>query len=60
MGTLRDLYPIPNIDKSWSVPQDFTTLLDGEYDEDRTTLMHPYQKGKATPWEAVERLDGTQ
>lgn len=60
MGTLRDLYPIPNIDKSWSVPQDFQTLFDWEYDEGRTTLMHLYQKGKDMQWDAVKRIDWTQ
>ncbi|SDM79340.1 ferritin-like domain-containing protein [Maricaulis salignorans] len=60
MGTLRELYPIPNIDKSWSVPQDFTTLFDWDYDEGRTTLMHLYQKGKDMQWDAVNRIDWTQ
>ncbi|WP_339744659.1 ferritin-like domain-containing protein [uncultured Maricaulis sp.] len=60
MGTLRDLYPIPNIDKSWSVPQDFDTLFDWDYDEGRTTLMHLYQKGKDMQWDAVSRIDWTQ
>lgn len=60
MGTLRDLYPMPNIDKSWSVPQDFQTLFDWEYGEGRTTLMHLYQKGKDMQWDAVNRIDWTQ
>lgn len=60
MGTLRDLYPIPNIDSSWSVPQDFDTLFDWDYDEGRTTLMHLYQKGKDMQWDAVKRIDWTQ
>jgi len=60
MGTLRELYPIPNIDKSWSVPQDFKTLFDWEYDEGRTTLMHLYQKGKDMQWDAIKRIDWTQ
>ena len=57
MGTLRDLYPMPDIDKNWSVPQQFDATFDFEYDEGRTTLMHLYQKGKDMQWDAVSRID---
>lgn len=57
MGSLRDLYPMPDIDKTWSVPQEYDTLFDWDYDEGRTTLMHLYQKGKDMQWDAVNRID---
>ena len=57
MGTLRELYPMPDIDKNWSVPQQFDATFDFEYDEGRTTLMHLYQKGKDMQWDAVKRID---
>ncbi|MFS2317814.1 ferritin-like domain-containing protein [Maricaulis sp. D1M11] len=57
MGTLRELYPLPDIDKTWSVPQEFDATFDWEYDEGRTTLMHLYQKGKDMQWDAVNRID---
>jgi len=57
MGTLRDLYPMPDIDKHWSVPQEFDATFDFEYGEGRTTLMHLYQKGKDMQWDAVNRID---
>ncbi len=60
MGTLRELYPMPEIDKHWSVPQQFDATFDFEYDEGRTTLMHLYQKGKDMQWDAVNRIDWTQ
>ena len=57
MGTLRELYPMPDIDKNWSVPQQFDATFDFEYDEGRSTLMHLYQKGKDMQWDAVTRID---
>ncbi|MBR9826649.1 MAG: ferritin-like domain-containing protein [Alphaproteobacteria bacterium] len=57
MGSLRELYPMPDIDKSWSVPQQFDATFDFEYDDGRTTLMHLYQKGKDMQWDAVNRID---
>ena len=57
MGTLRELYPMPDIDKHWSIPQQFDATFDFEYDEGRSTLMHLYQKGKDMQWDAVNRID---
>ena len=57
MGSLRELYPMPDIDKHWSVPQQFDATFDFEYDDGRTTLMHLYQKGKDMQWDAVNRID---
>jgi hypothetical protein len=60
MGTLRELYPLPDIDTHWSVPQEFDATFDWQYGEGRTTLMHLYQKGKDMQWDAVNRIDWTQ
>lgn len=57
MASLRELYPMPDIDKHWSVPQQFDATFDFEYDEGRSTLMHLYQKGKDMQWDAVNRID---
>jgi hypothetical protein len=57
MASLRDLYPMPDLDKHWSVPQQFDATFDFEYDEGRSTLMHLYQKGKDMQWDAVNRID---
>jgi hypothetical protein len=57
MATLRELYPMPDIDKHWSVPQQFDATFDFEYDDGRSTLMHLYQKGKDMQWDAVNRID---
>ncbi|MEN0652015.1 MULTISPECIES: diiron oxygenase [Hyphobacterium] len=55
--SLRDLYPIPDIDPCWSVPQEYNALFDWEFDEGRASLMHLYQKGKDMQWDAVNRID---
>lgn len=54
---LRDLYPIPNVDPHWSVPQDFETVFDWRFDEGRRQMMHLYQKGKDMQWDALTRID---
>ena len=43
MTSLRELYPIPDIDPCWTVPQDFEAAFDWEYDEGRKQMMHLYQ-----------------
>lgn len=58
--SLRDLYPMPDIDPCWTVPQEFEAVFDWEFDEGRMSLMHLYQKGKDMQWDAVERIDWTQ
>lgn len=57
MPTLRELYPIPEVDKVWTVPQNFEAAFDWEYDEGRKQMMHLYQKGKDMQWDALERID---
>jgi len=55
--SLRDLYPIPDIDPCWSVPQDFEASFDWVYDDGRKQMMHLYQKGKDMQWDALARVD---
>jgi len=54
---LRDIYPIPDIDPSWTVPQNFEAVFDWEYDDGRKQMMHLYQKGKDMQWDALDRID---
>ncbi len=59
MASLRELYPIPNIDPCWTVPQNFEASFDWEYDDGRKQMMHLYQKGKDMQWDALDRIDWT-
>jgi len=54
---LRDLYPIPNIDPCWTVPQNFEAAFDWNYDDGRARMMHLYQKGKDMQWDALSRIN---
>ncbi len=55
--SLRDLYPIPDIDPVWTIPQNFECAFDWEFDEGRKSLMHLYQKGKDMQWDAQGRIN---
>lgn len=57
MASLRELYPIPDIDPCWTVPQGFETAFDWDYDDGRKRMMHLYQKGKDMQWDALDRID---
>ena len=57
MASLRDLYPIPEIDRCWTVPQNFETVFDWDYGDGRNQMMHLYQKGKDMQWDALTRID---
>ena len=57
MTSLRELYPIPDIDPCWSVPQEFEAAFDWDYDDGRKQMMHLYQKGKDMQWDAVSRIN---
>lgn len=57
MASLRELYPIPDIDPVWTVPQGFEAAFDWEYDDGRKQMMHLYQKGKDMQWDALDRID---
>ena len=56
-ATLRSLYPVPDIDPSWTVPQNFDATFDFDYGEGRNRTMQLYQKGKDKQWDALERID---
>ena len=57
MPSLRELYPIPDIDPCWTVPQKFEASFDWDYDDGRKQMMHLYQKGKDMQWDALARVD---
>jgi hypothetical protein len=57
MASLRELYPIPDIDPVWTVPQGFEAAFDWDYDDGRKQMMHLYQKGKDMQWDALARVD---
>lgn len=57
MTALRDLYPIPDIDPVWTVPQNYDAAFDWRYDDGRRQMMHLYQKGKDMQWDAISRID---
>lgn len=54
---LSDLYPIPDVDPVWTVPQGFETAFDWRFDDGRRHMMHLYQKGKDMQWDALKRVD---
>ena len=54
---LSDLYPIPDIDPVWTIPQDFDAAFDWRFDDGRAQMMGLYQKGKDRQWDAVTRID---
>ncbi|MEE2690135.1 MAG: ferritin-like domain-containing protein [Pseudomonadota bacterium] len=58
--SLRELYPIPDIDPCWSVPQGFDAVFDWDYDDGRKHMMHLYQKGKDMQWDALARVDWSE
>jgi hypothetical protein len=41
----------------WEVPQDYETLFDFEYSDDRADLLGLYSKGKSQQWDTDERID---
>ncbi|MEM8935758.1 MAG: ferritin-like domain-containing protein [Pseudomonadota bacterium] len=57
MASLRDLYPMPDIDKCWTVPQGFDSVFNWEFDDGRKEMMGLYQKGKDMQWDAIARID---
>ena len=57
MASLREMYPIPEIDPCWTVPQNFEAAFDWEYDDGRNQMMRLYQKGKDMQWDALDRID---
>ncbi len=57
MASLRELYPIPDVDPCWTVPQGFEASFDWDYDDGRKRMMHLYQKGKDMQWDALDRID---
>lgn len=41
----------------WEIPQDFDTLFDFKYSDERADLLSLYSKGKSQQWDTDERID---
>lgn len=41
----------------WDVPQNYDTLFDWQYSDDRDDLLNLYNKGKSMQWDADVRID---
>lgn len=44
-------------DSHWDVPQDYDTLFDWQYSDDRDDLLNLYNKGKSMQWDTDVRID---
>ncbi|WP_308909901.1 ferritin-like domain-containing protein [Pseudokordiimonas caeni] len=44
----------------WSVPQDYETLFNWNYSDDRKDLLNLYDKGKSMQWDTESRIDWSQ
>lgn len=58
--SLKDIYATTLEEDIFGVEQNFDTLFNFRYDEDRTDLLRLYEKGKAMQWNAKERIDWSQ
>ncbi|TNE66912.1 MAG: ferritin-like domain-containing protein [Alphaproteobacteria bacterium] len=54
---LDPLYAIALEDAQWEVPQDYETLFNWNYSDDRKDLLNLYHKGKTMQWDAETRID---
>ena len=45
---------------AWEIPQDFDTLFNWNYGDDRDDLLSLYNKGKTMQWDTDSRIDWTQ
>ncbi|WP_374763856.1 ferritin-like domain-containing protein [Yunchengibacter salinarum] len=55
--SLDPLYARALEDSQWDVPQDYDTLFNWHYSDERKDLLNLYDKGKAMQWDAKERID---
>ena len=58
--SLDPLYKNALTDSIWSIPQDYETLFDWNYSDDRQDLLNLYGKGKDSQWDAETRIDWSQ
>jgi hypothetical protein len=54
-----DRYAMPT-DTDWTIPSDFETRFDWEYEDGRAGLLNLYRKAKRLQWNAEERIDWSQ
>lgn len=55
-----DLYRLTPNGPTWNVAQEFQTVFDFEYSDDRSDLLSLYAKGKKMQWDAADRIDWSQ
>jgi hypothetical protein len=55
----RDRYAMPS-DTDWTLPTDFETRFDWEYEDGRAGLLNLYRKAKRLQWNAEDRIDWSQ
>lgn len=51
------LYAVALEDSAWEVPQDYDTLFNWHYTDDREDLLGLYKKGKSMQWDSDTRID---
>jgi hypothetical protein len=57
MMALDPIYAKALEDSQWQVPQDYETLFDWNYSDDRNDLLNLYGKGKSMQWDTETRID---
>jgi hypothetical protein len=53
-------YAMPVEDLEWTIPGQFETTFEWEYEANRGALMRLYEKGKDLQWNATSRIDWSQ
>ncbi len=51
------LYTTALEESAWEVPQDYETLFNWDYSDDRKDLLSLYNKGKTMQWDTDSRID---
>jgi len=54
---LDPIYATALEETQWEVPQDYDTLFDWNYSDERQDLLNLYGKGKSMQWDTDERID---
>ena len=54
-----DRYAMP-AETDWTIPNEFETRFDWEYEDGRADLLNLYRKAKRLQWNAEERIDWSQ
>jgi hypothetical protein len=56
----KDMYVLATGGSKWTVPQNFDTCFNWDYDDGRAAMMGLYAKGKEMQWDAATRIDWSQ